>query len=479
MASISLSTRLEFQKVELEKKSVVHLLVNLKAQPFTPKDRKPLSIAAVIDVSGSMAGDKVDYAKKTLRELARHMTGDDTLSISAFSDEVWSVIPSTRMDQAGREKAAVEIDKLVSLSATNLSGATVEGWERVKDAPGSVARVILFTDGQPTCGITDKGQIVQIAGKRPSEKASLTTMGFGQDCDRELLGQMAKAGGGNFYFINTLDECLSIFGAELGGLLSCVAQQIKVKVDVEKDVKILEVLNDFDVEADDKGGRWATISVGDAYAEETRKILLKLELPSVGRTLGARPIHVATVRNDFFDVLANENRWEEAKVKVEFVPASEAQKDPDLEVKEQVAILAAAKAQKEAQRLAEAHDWKGSQSMVMMAIAGLKDVGTEATYALAKDLDQNVMQALAGEHEYRTAGGSHYMYSNSMSYGRGRASNKKMSETIGSSLQKASMKSFENAVDQIKEGSLTQVNPPVKEKPVFMENTKISKKKNR
>ena len=448
MAGISLSAKLDFSKVEIEKKSVVHLLVNLKAQAYVPANRKPLSISAVIDVSGSMAGDKIDYAKKTLKELARHMTAEDTLSISAFSDDVWSVIPSTRMDQEGREKAVKEISNLHSRSATNLSGATVEGWDRIKDTPGTVARVILFTDGQPTCGITDKGQIIQIAGKRPDSKSSLTAMGYGQDCDRELLGQMAKAGGGNFYFVNTPDECLSIFGTELGGLLSCVAQQIKVKLNVEKDVRILEVLNDYDVEADDKDGRWATASVGDAYADEVRRVLIKLEIPAMSRTLGARPIHVATIRTDFFDVLANENRWEEQLIKMEFVAADKAQKDPEKEVVEQIAIQKAAKAQMEAMKLAEQHDWKGAQVMVMMAMQDLKCVGTELGDTYAADLEKNVMPALQNSAEYMTSGGAHYMHSNSVGYSMRRASNKKLSDSIGSSAQKASMKSFEHSVPQ-------------------------------
>ena len=488
MASISLSTRMEFSKVELEKKSVVHLLVNLKSQPFAPKDRKPLSISAVIDVSGSMQGDKIDYARKTLRELARHMTPEDTLSISAFSDDVWTVLPPTKMDQDGRLKAAEKISELHSLASTNLSGAVIEGWDRIKNAATPVARVIIFTDGQPTAGITDKGEIVKLAGKRSLETASLTTMGYGQDCDRELLGQMAKAGSGNFYFVGTPDECLSIFGIELGGLLSCVAQQIKVTLNVEKDVKILEVLNDYDVEADDKEGRWAKVSMGDAYAEEVRRVLIKLELPSMGRTLGARPIHVASVRCDFFDVVAGEARWEESKVKVEFVPASEVQKDPDVEVREQVAIQKAAKAQEEARKLAEAHDWKGAQAMVMMAINDLRGVGTEAAVSFSADLSKNVMPALEGAHEYRTAGGAHYMYSNTQSYSHGRALNKKMSSTLANASQKATMKSFEDA--NVGEILLDPTNVPAKDlgkvmpfiqnslKPAVKDTT-ISKKKRR
>lgn len=447
MASISLSTRLEYSKVELEKKSVVHLLVNLKAQNMPSGNRKPISVSAVIDCSGSMQGQKLDYAKKTLRELARHMTGEDTLSISAFSDDIWNVLPATKMDQAGREKACQEIDKARSMASTNLSGAVLEGWGRIKESKDNVARVIIFTDGLPTAGITDKGQLLAMAGKRPNERASLTSMGYGMDCDKELLASMAKAGGGNFYFVNTPDECLSIFGLELGGLLSCVAQQIKVRIDMEKDVKILEILNDYDVEADDKDHRWAVASMGDAYAEETRRVLVKLELPEIGRTLAARPIHIGTVRVDFFDIVANEARWEESKVKVEFVPASEVQKESDLEVREQIAIQKAAKAQEAAMKMAEAHDWNGAQQIICMAIQDLGTIGTEAAKSFAGDLNNNVLKAVADQKEYLGAGGAHYMFSNSSAYKSGRSSSKK-SSFIGTQHQAETVASFEEAIGE-------------------------------
>lgn len=480
MASISLSTRLEYSKVELEKKSVVHLLVNLKAQSMPSGNRKPISVSAVIDCSGSMQGQKIEYAKKTLRELARHMTGDDTLSISGFSDDIWSILPSTKMDQAGREKAGHEIDKIRSIASTNLSGAVIEGWDRIKESKDNVARVIIFTDGLPTAGITDKGQLISMSGKRPNERASLTSMGYGMDCDKELLSSMAKTGGGNFYFVNTPDECLSIFGLELGGLLSCVAQQIKVRIDVEKDVKIIEILNDYDVEADDKDHKWAVASMGDAYAEETRRVLVKLELPEVGRTLGARPIHIGTVRADFFDILSNESRWEEAKIKVEFVPASEVQKDADIEVREQIAIQKAAKAQEEAMKLAEQYDWKGAQSIICMAIQDLGAVGTLASKAFAADLNANVLNALKDSAEYKTAGGAHYMYSNSSAYKSGRSSSKK-SSFIGTGVQGSTMASFEKADENVDPAPADPVNtalfPKFKATPV--KNDTVSKKKRR
>lgn len=89
MSSISLSARLEFQKIPFGKKKEAHLLITLEGQKFQG-ERKPLSLAAVIDVSGSMAGEKVEFAKLSLKKLVEHMTDQDTLAILAFSDECLS-----------------------------------------------------------------------------------------------------------------------------------------------------------------------------------------------------------------------------------------------------------------------------------------------------------------------------------------------------------------------------------------------------
>jgi len=441
--SLTLKTRLEYDKVAVGKSRVVHLLVSLEGAKFEADSRKPLSISAAIDVSGSMGeehGKKIQYAKRSLQKLIDHLTEKDTLSIVAFSDTVWTVFETARMTSEAKEKAKAEVEKLHPHQSTNLSGATYESYEHLKEPSGDVVRSFLFTDGLPTAGETHHDRLVEIARQKPS-KAGLTCFGYGNDHDPELLASMAKAGGGNFYFIKTPDQCAGTFGRELGGLLTCVAQAIKVKVKAAKDVRVKEVLNDLDVKGKDDESE-AVVSVDDVYAEENRKIVLKLEIPEGSKALMARAVKVCDVEIAYQDLLAREPRAGEAAVKIEYVKDGDEQKEPAKEVEEQIALIQAAEAQEEAEKLANKGDFAGAKNAIKVAMVVCRKVGTQFAHAIADDLDRHVMKCFADEHEYR-AGGQNYAVSNRRGYLRGRGATIGTHSLFSSSHQKGMAAEFE------------------------------------
>jgi Mg-chelatase subunit ChlD len=329
MSSLTVAARLEFQKIALGKKKEAHLLITIEGQKFQG-ERKPLSLAAVLDVSGSMGAEsKLEHAKRALRKLVEHMTDQDTLALLGFSSDVFTITDPERMTQEAKDRAISEIAKLHVIGDTNLSGATLEGYNAIRKAVekkmgGSIERAFLFTDGQPTSGDTDFASLVKIAKDRKPENCGLTCFGFGADYNKELMTAMTKAGGGNEYHITTPDEAPAAFGREIGGLLSCVAQAVKVTIKTKPDVKIKEVLNDFDVKGTPDETE-AVISVDDVYGSEKRKLLLRLELPEMDKA--GHPFKLGDVKVEFEDLVAKEPRFEEVAIKVEYVKEADADKE--------------------------------------------------------------------------------------------------------------------------------------------------------
>jgi Ca-activated chloride channel family protein len=426
MSSISLSARLEFQKIPFGKKKEAHLLVTLEGQKYQG-ERKPLSLAAVVDVSGSMSGEKIEFAKRSLKKLVEHMTDQDTLAILAFTDDVFTVTEPARMTQEAKDLAIHEIAKLHHMGSTNLSGATLEGYQAIRKAVekkvgGSIERTFLFTDGQPTAGDTSFEGLVKIAKDRKPENSGLTCFGYGNDYNKELMTAMTKAGGGNEYHITTPDQAPAAFGREIGGLLSCVAQAVKVTIKTKPDVKIKEVLNDFDVKGNDDETE-AVISVDDVYGSEKRRLLVRLELPEMDKS--GHAFKLADVKVDFEDLVAKEARFEEVAVKVEYVKEAEADKDSDKEVLEQVAVQKAAKAQEQAIQFAQVGNYAGAQAAIQQASAFCMMVGTPFAANVAGDLDKEVKPWLSAQKFQK--GGARYLKSNSRSYSVGRG------QTLGAS----------------------------------------------
>lgn len=346
------------------------------------------------------------------------------------------------MTQEAKDEAIKEIAKLHHMSSTNLSGATLEGYNAIRKAVekkvgSSIERAFLFTDGQPSSGDTSFEGLVKIAKDRKPENCGLTCFGYGSDYNKELMTAMTKAGGGNEYHITTPDQAPAAFGREIGGLLSCVAQAVKVTIKTKPDVKIKEVLNDFDVKGNDEETE-AVISVDDVYGSEKRKLLLRLELPEMDKS--GHAFKLADVKVDFEDLIAKEARSEEIAVKVEYVKEADADKESDKDVLEQIAIQRAAKAQEEAIKLCQVGNYQGAQAIVQGAAAFCASVGTDFAGKIAGDLDKSVAPWL-NPHQFH-AGGANFLRSQKRSYSTGRGQTVSASSLYNTEEQTSMENSF-------------------------------------
>jgi Ca-activated chloride channel family protein len=401
-----------------------------------PEGRKPLRIAAALDCSGSMEGGKLDWAKRSLGVFIDNLTADDVFGLVAFSDSVFSVYDPARMTQANKEGAKAALATLRSRNMTNLSGAAIEIYNllqgpapaaaqsnpvlgeagpRKVEVDGSeqddasakpfLSRGFLFTDGLPTAGEVNKDRLIALAGRRPGG-ASLTTFGYGADHDSDLLVKMAKSGGGNFYYISNVDACPAFFGREFGGLISCVAQGIKVKLTAAPGVRFAKVLNDFDVTSNADGTE-CTIAVDDVFADEARHIVIELALPEKTKAVTVRASKLCDVDVAFTDVRSSSAAAIQTKVKIDYVKDGEQQRDGAKDVEGQIARLQAAAAQLRAKTFADRGDFVSARSVLRTAQQQLSDAGNVA-YAANLGQTSLRMSAVAYDPNELTSSASAY-----------------------------------------------------------------------
>jgi Ca-activated chloride channel family protein len=135
-------------------------------------------------------------------------------------------------------------------------------------------RVILFTDGQANVGETRPGVIANDARGLAQRGISTTTLGFGVDYNEDLLEAMARAGDGNYYYIESPRQLASLFAAELSGLLSTVGRAVSLGLEPAKGVEILEVYNQLDR---DSSGR---LKLPNLIAGRPVEVALRLRVPA-------------------------------------------------------------------------------------------------------------------------------------------------------------------------------------------------------
>jgi len=277
IGALTMSTSLSNANVLLSGKGIVHLAVDLKADPATSGKRLPMNLALVIDRSGSMRGDKIQDVRAAARHLIAQLSAKDRVAIVSYSDGVRIDLPSA-LATADTKKSAIEaIAGIQAGGSTNLSGGLFRGQDEVERhlAAGQVNRVILMSDGLANRGLVDTKAISQRAQQTSQRGVTTTTMGVGTDYNEDLMTALADHAGGNYYFIQDSKQVANVFKEELRKMFATVAQNTVVELTLEDGVDLKELFGYTFTRQDDK----VTVALSDIFGGQRRSILLALEVP--------------------------------------------------------------------------------------------------------------------------------------------------------------------------------------------------------
>lgn len=263
----------------------------LSPEALAAKKRPGLDLVAVIDVSGSMQGEKLRLVAASLEFIVNQLRADDCLGLVTFDSNVNVALAPTKMDGSGRDKAQRAIQQLHSGSCTNLSGGLFKGIEMMQsiqrangaDASQRPATAIVLTDGMANEGCTNEAELMRLTRSLIGDKRSFSvcTFGYGSDTNPTLLKAIAEICGGSYYFVENADRAPEAFSDVLGGLLTTMAQSVELKLRVPAaaqaycHIAAVETSYSKTLAAD---GFQATISLGSLQAEEVRDVVFTLQL---------------------------------------------------------------------------------------------------------------------------------------------------------------------------------------------------------
>jgi Ca-activated chloride channel family protein len=333
----------------------VRALARVQANGPASDTRTPLNLALVLDRSGSMAGAKLDAAREAAASLVRRLRPEDFVSVVAYDDRVMTIAgPATGSEQADLPR---RIQCIQSGRTTNLSGGWLRGRELVARgrADGTLSRILLLTDGLANVGITRPAELIGLCAAARAEGITTTTLGFGADYDERLLAEMADAGGGATYYIETPEQAPAVFTEEIAGLLEVAAQNLTLTVRPADASRITVIHHSYPRAEVDAAVRF---DLGDLYAREPKSLLAEF-LVEV-RDPSLLPVDVAevTVSADVRNVEGGIDHVE-LKLSVQFSPTEGATVDP--EIRREVLFFEAARARREAMEKQERGDLDGAR----------------------------------------------------------------------------------------------------------------------
>ena len=250
------------------------------------------SISLAIDSSGSMDGEKIEQARAAALGLAKQLRPTDTISIVSFSDAVKVHLPLTKVGNAREIEAAVKGIAVSGLTAMyqGLEAAAKQAQQATREA-GSVNRVLLLTDGNPTVGKTDDRDFVSLCQGMREAGITITAIGIGTDYNEGLLQKIAESGGGLWQHIKDGKRDLpQIFQEQAAQMAGTVVSNPELKISMMPGAELADaysvrpVLNRLTRPKLEGGG--FTIPLRDLIAGQEQTLVFRLGVPAKGAGKG-------------------------------------------------------------------------------------------------------------------------------------------------------------------------------------------------
>ncbi|PYK44589.1 MAG: trypsin [Verrucomicrobia bacterium] len=165
----------------------------LLAAPTIAKETKstPKDVVFVVDTSGSMAGAKLQQAKKALEFCVENLNGEDRFEIVRFSTEVEALFGKlVDADSEHRKRASNFIAELRPIGGTAIADALQSALKTRTEKTERPFVIIFLTDGLPTVGTRNPDDI--LAEVKKAGDARIFSFGIGSDVNTQLLDQIAE-----------------------------------------------------------------------------------------------------------------------------------------------------------------------------------------------------------------------------------------------------------------------------------------------
>ncbi|CAF3178743.1 unnamed protein product [Rotaria socialis] len=286
---ITTSTTFEYRARLSHEESNIFGLVTLQAPDSVSSteldtllsSRVPIDLVCVVDQSSSMSGDKITLLKQTLVYIVEQMNEFDRLAIISFSTQAFDRSHGLkRMNQLNKQilTRAINTD-IISRGGTYIGSGLQMGIRLLADrqTKNSLSAIFLLTDGQDN-HCHDYTELMETL----PNVVQCHTFGYGPDHTASLLVRLAEQGnGGTFTYIDQEQAIGPAFAMGLGGLFTCVAQQVRINMEFIGDYKITHFHGKYKYEPQQLPSTKLTIYLHDLNAEEKRNLVFQLHIPKL------------------------------------------------------------------------------------------------------------------------------------------------------------------------------------------------------
>jgi Ca-activated chloride channel family protein len=172
--------------------------------PDTPRTApEPKELIFVLDISGSMAGEKIEQVKEAMSYCLKQLGPADRFNVVPFNEQPTLFRDKTSPATATNVRAALDfVDELTAGGGTNVDGALAKAFASASAEPVGTTMVVFLTDGKPTVGERNVADIVaNVVAANEGADARLFCFGVGYNVKAELLDDLARKNGGTAQYV--------------------------------------------------------------------------------------------------------------------------------------------------------------------------------------------------------------------------------------------------------------------------------------
>ena len=224
-----------------------------EAEKEEDEKRVSADLICVIDISGSMEGEKIQLVKESLKILVDMMDPKDRIALVLFDQKAKLYYNLEYLSKENKEKLKAQIEKIEASGGTNIASGlqiAVEILKQQKNNPKDneerSSTVLLLSDGCDNyLNDTQLGEKLKSLTKGANLSFTLNTFGYGYDHDPKIMNKLANLRDGSFFLVEDYNKVGEYFVSVLGGCISMISKnaQLDVKL-INDDCKIVKIFGE-------------------------------------------------------------------------------------------------------------------------------------------------------------------------------------------------------------------------------------------
>ena len=169
------------------------------------KINKLIDLSIALDISGSMSGDRIIMAKKSLIQLIQKLSDDDNISFFKFNTKSEQVFPYQKVSQLKKTDYVSIIEKIDCNGGTDILLAFKEAYNSMITEncnKNKIRRIIIITDMEDNANET----LTEFCEKISEEGIYISILGISDNFRTDLAELTSHVKGANYVVITEIND---------------------------------------------------------------------------------------------------------------------------------------------------------------------------------------------------------------------------------------------------------------------------------